>query len=1201
MLTISARPARLVLRLALFAGVLAMAAEAASQQRNTTYSWPAVEVFRQPQGLPQNSVLAILQTRDGYLWIGSKGGVSRFDGVRFTTFDDSTPGQLRENEVWALAEADDGSLWIGTYGGGVSRYQDGRFTSYGSAEGLINDFVTAIQPVGDSVWIATDAGLSRFQNGRFTNYTAREGLPFPSIRALELDADGRLWIGGLRGGVATFENGRFHVAGVESGGPAATADVVYFYPDARTRSLWVGSTDGLYLLRDGRWSRFTIDDGLPSNRIRFIAPGADGALWIGTAYGLASYHDGAFITYNFGDSWASPELLSFCRDREGSFWLGSRNSGLAHAWQGSFRSFTTKDGLADPYVAAVLEDRSGTIWMGTYRGLNALTRGHITRVGGEHGLGGEKLISTLAEDREGRLWVGGEAGLFRSTTPPRCAGGRCDTRFATIKTDLVPNLFVRNLFIDRDDTVWAGTNFEGLLKYRHGRFTLYNSANGLPHDAVRGLQQDRRGRLWIGTRGGGLAQLADGRFTIYTERDGLLSDNIQALYIDSDDVLWIATRQGLSRFKAGRFASVTVGQGLYENYIYGLAEDDAGNMWMKCSKGVFSVRKDELNAVADGRARTLKSEIYGVEHGLSNTTGTAAHFPGVYKSADGRVWFPMVVGIDVVDPKRVTRNTLPPPVHIESVSIDQRAFQVTRPAEAAPGRGDLVFHYAGLSFLAPEKVRFRVPPRGVRRGLDRRRRSPERLLQQHSSRAVHLPGEGGQQRRSLERHGRELRDLPRAPLLPERLVLRIRPLRGRPRDGRPLSRARPEPHGARTAARAPGGRAHRGAAAREGGGRGRGEGEERVSGQHEPRDPDADERRAGHDRAGARHRAPARAARVSRDRRTARRDLLLTVINDILDFSKIEAGSARRRAPGVPIYVRSSRPLREPAAAAGRTEGPRAPRRHGARGAGGARRRFAPAGAGAQQPAGERHQVHACGRHHAASLAERAAPGRRARDAALRGAGYRRRHPAEQQKHIFEPFRQADGIDDPKVRRHGAGTQHLAASRRARWAAGSGSKARPAWAARSTSRFPHRASHRSRRSPHRRRSRPAATPLRVLLAEDNRINQRVAVAMLELEGHRVKVVDNGDAAVAAATTERFDVILMDVQMPGMSGFDATGAIRAHEARGGGHVPIIAMTAHAMPGDRERCEEAGMDGYVAKPIMPDALRKALLEASLPSFS
>lgn len=162
-----------------------------SQDKSKESAWHSIDAWRQPQGLPQNSVLAILQTRDGYLWVGTKGGVARFDGVRFTTFDDRNKKQLRESEVWALVEGDDSSLWIATYGGGVSRLKHGQFTVYTTKEGLANDYVAALcKDREGNIWIGTDGGVSRFKDGRFTNYTVKDGLVHNAVRGLYAESDG---------------------------------------------------------------------------------------------------------------------------------------------------------------------------------------------------------------------------------------------------------------------------------------------------------------------------------------------------------------------------------------------------------------------------------------------------------------------------------------------------------------------------------------------------------------------------------------------------------------------------------------------------------------------------------------------------------------------------------------------------------------------------------------------------------------------------------------------------------------------------------------------------------------------------------------------------------------------------------------------------------------------------------------------------
>ena len=251
-----------------------------------------------------------------------------------------------------------------------------------------------------------------------------------------------------------------------------------------------------------------------------------------------------------------------------------------------------------------------------------------------------------------------------------------------------------------------------MFKYQNQQLTSYSTTNGLSNNAVRDLVEDRDGSLWIATRGGGLNHLKDGRVTVYTEKDGLASNGIQALYLEGDHTLWIATRQGLNRFKGGRFATYTTKDGLYSSFVYSIVEDDQGNFWMKSSKGVFHVHKQQLNDFAEGKLAAVTSVVYGLEHGLSSTVGTVGNRPGAYKTTDGKVWFCMARGLCMVDPRNLSTNTLPPPVHIEDVSIDQQLFDVTHTAEAPAGRGDLTFRYTGLSLVAPEKVRFRYQLEG---------------------------------------------------------------------------------------------------------------------------------------------------------------------------------------------------------------------------------------------------------------------------------------------------------------------------------------------------------------------------------------------------------------------------------------------------------------------------------------------------------
>jgi ligand-binding sensor domain-containing protein len=681
------------------ASLVILASVAGSASAEKAAEWRPVEVWRQPQGLPQNTVMAIHQSRDGYLWVGTKGGLTRFDGLQFTTWDDRNKAEIRENEVWALTEGDDGSLWVATYGGGVSRIRDGRFTVYTIRDGLANDYVTDVcTDRTGAIWMATDGGVSRWANGSFKNYTTADGLSHAALRSVLCDTDGSVWLGTSEGHVDRLDNGVVHAATVA--GITAGAEVKALYRD-RQKGLWIATTDGVVYVKDGRTRRFTTEQGLPSNWMLVVREDPSGTVWLGGEGGLARYvpDTGSFRAFGM-DTTSIQTVKAIHADAEGNLWLGGLIDGLVRMRETLFVTYSEKDGLPAPYVTAVFEDSRRDVWLGTAKGLARLHGGEISTyvVPGPRA---SNRVTALAEDVAGRVWVGTNEGLYRVDS----------TRLVPVHYDERPLLNVRIILADAKSGLWIGTQYDGLLRYRDGHFDRYTTHEGLSYNAVRSLAQQADGTLWIGTKSG-LTRLKDGEFTVFTEKDGLANASVESLYLDAAEALWIATRQGVNRYKNGRFATFTVAQGLHAGFVYCFVEDDEGHLWMNSSKGVFRVRKRDLDDLADGKARVLSSVAYGLEHGLSSTVGVISQFPVAVKARDGRVWFATMRGACVLDPRRLGSNPRPPAVHLEAVTVNAHAMGRGPVIEAAPGPGDLEIRYTGLSFTAPEKIAFKYKLEG---------------------------------------------------------------------------------------------------------------------------------------------------------------------------------------------------------------------------------------------------------------------------------------------------------------------------------------------------------------------------------------------------------------------------------------------------------------------------------------------------------
>jgi ligand-binding sensor domain-containing protein/signal transduction histidine kinase len=650
-------------------------------------------LWRVQDGLPEDTVQALAQTPEGFLWVGTTGGLARFDGSRFTNFGENTTPGFQANSIFCILPAGDGSLWLGSEGSGLLHYTHGGVQTYGAGQGLTDGFVRSVL-LDDTgmLWIGTDNGLFQLDTRHLERPVIRRVDAGNTMRPIAVhsiteDRERRIWVGGSR--LVAIRGGRVQdeqLPGLYSQNRVKTI------LQTADGTIWVGTVGGLDRM-DG--ANFVPLPGI-AGTVRVLRQTDDGTLWIGTiGHGLWTYRSGKLAHLSTPGLLPSKTILSIYEDRSRQVWVGTQD-GLVRLSRTPVQVLPLP-GNSDADFGTISPDGPDKVWV-VSSGLFQVTAGAARRYALP--LLGSTPVRNIVRDREGGLWIGTDgSGAFHMT-----AHGI--THYSAPQQ--LTNNFVRAFLEGPQGDMWIGTD-QGLNHVTASGVSKYSVKDGLAYFSTRCLLQDHRGDLWIGTDQG-ISHWSGDRFVHDALTEALRTRRVWSLVEDAEGFLWIGTRDsGLFRFRDGDLAHFTTAQGLASNSTYGMVDDGRGRLWFSGPNTLSSAPLAQMDSRAPVSGLHLDVTTYEMPFGAEDAQFYGGRQPSGFVDAQGRVWFASSDGAVMIPQGRAGEHDQPaPPLFLREITADGRALHAKGGELQVPAdTSRLEFAYAPLMLRPQNAIRFR--------------------------------------------------------------------------------------------------------------------------------------------------------------------------------------------------------------------------------------------------------------------------------------------------------------------------------------------------------------------------------------------------------------------------------------------------------------------------------------------------------------
>lgn len=715
-----------------------------------------VRSWGRAEGLPSDSVSAVLQTRDGFLWVGTRANLARFDGVKFLEISLPTAETNTPVEVTALEEDSDGNLWVGTHQDGLFCLKPTGVKTYRKASGLLDDTITSLAAdTHGRVWVGTRRGLNRWDGAGFTAFTSRDGLADEVVSSVHVARSGVVWIT-TRDGVYQFK------ADAPAGHPEAGGRIApyTFQPDSQGRrpeflgvyedrrgNLWAfGDTYLINLAVEKRYNYFRGMDAT-AMRIWSLCEGSDGRLWIGTSgRGLICFDENRFQPVQVNEPRWPNDVRAICEDREGSLWLGTSGGGLLQLLPQPVQVLRADQGVPTGAATCLTADFSGRIFAGFETGgLFAGEAEHFDRFPRHDGLSRQNLVSSLRTAPDQTLWI---ATLGNGLYGIRDGRSVHFTTLNGLSDNSIPAICLAS-----NETsgvvVCAGTRAGMLHCIAPSGITTFGPEHGLPSVAITALLASRpqpaagssaasgttsrpARLLWVGTEDGRVLRQQGTRFVTVHKFAPMAEASavgpILALHEDLRGHVWIGSAgNGLACWTGQQCLTWTTRNGLPDENVYGVIEDAGADLWLLTGDGIFRVPRESVQgALLQGEP--LRAKLVFAAKRVSNRLPTYG-WPRALSASDGRLWFATANGLIAVDRAGPdSSRASPPPVYLETILLNGRALHPDGPklmsgpervlSAAARLPADvqsLEFQVTAPSFVSPERIQFRYQLEGLDR------------------------------------------------------------------------------------------------------------------------------------------------------------------------------------------------------------------------------------------------------------------------------------------------------------------------------------------------------------------------------------------------------------------------------------------------------------------------------------------------------